>query len=125
MKAIAALMLTGALGVLAGSLAAQPPRNELAPSPPSGVLYEGPVEIVVGTDNDPNIVETLRGDGRVYDGWVIIDDRQMVPRERVRRILLGDAGRRDDFGDQPGTGPNKDAGRGEDVPPKRRPFRED
>ena len=120
MKAAGIAFVAGLLGVLLGSLAAQAPR-EIVPGPLDGrVIYEGRGEIEVNRGRDTT--ETLPGEIRVYDHWVLAKDRgQLIPREQVVRV---DTDRRghpaEDFGDnpQPGT-----------LPPAERPrpgtFRED
>jgi len=121
MKTIAALLFVGLLGVLAGSLAAQPPSNDRVAAPPRGVIYEGPVEVQMVGAGDP-----MRGTARIYEGWVALDDqRQLIPRDQIRRIMLGEPGRFDDFGDQPEADPNAVPDPNPNTPPKRRPFRED
>lgn len=117
-------MLVGLTGVLVGSLAAQPLGDERTTTPNrNGIIYEGNAEVLIASEDIAQSIS--RGNLRVYDGWAIIEGKQIVPHQEVRAIILADAGRRDDFGDRPGADPNEDAGRGEHSAPKRRPFRED
>ncbi|MBA3311903.1 MAG: hypothetical protein M3552_09505 [Planctomycetota bacterium] len=118
MKTFAAVLLTGLLGVLAGSLAAQPPGADRLTTAARGVIYEGAVELFFRSDD--GTVETLGGSGRVYDGWVVLDDqRTMIPREQVQRIMFRDEEPARDFGNDPEVD--------RPVTPERptRPFRED
>lgn len=123
MKTTLAVMLVGLMGVLVGSLAAQPPDHERLTPNRGGIIFEGTAEVIIAAEDISQGIS--RGNIRVYDGWVVIEGKQIVPRQEVRAIILADADRRGDFGDQPGANPNKDAGRSQDAPPKRRPFRED
>lgn len=117
MKTLAAALLIGFLGVIAGSLAAQPPEGVRIGAAARGIVYEGPVELLIqGRD----IGDVIQGDARIYDGWVVFEEqRRIIPREQVQQITLGEAAPLGEFGDQP-------AGDRNDLPVRpSRPFRED
>ncbi len=119
MKTFVALMLAGAVGVLAATLAAQAPVMEHNAPPSRGVIYEGAVDVQMIGGEAP-----IQGHGRVYDGWIVIDDQQtMIPREQVRRIVLKDAAGLEGFGNQPNQ-PADDNSPVDPVRPTRR-FRQD
>ncbi|HEX6987074.1 MAG TPA: hypothetical protein VF170_16970 [Planctomycetaceae bacterium] len=119
MKAVGIAFTAGLLGMLIGSLAAQPQTEDFAADPSDDsldeVLYEGRVESISlasgGTIGDAG--ETAR----VYDSWIFLaDSRRFVPREQIAVAAFqrdGDA-RPEDFGTEP-----------EGDRPRRRTFRED
>ncbi len=123
MKTSLAVIVVGLMGLIVGSLAAQQPGSARPIGMNRGVIYEGPMEIVRGGDD--HLRGKLNGDGRVYDGWIVLNDELIIPRDTVQHIVLQKGGRFDDFGDQPDADPNAVPDPNPNTSPKRRPFRED
>lgn len=119
MRLVGAAFVAGMLGVLIGSLAAQAPRDDPFESRGDDLIYEGPVEVVLKVSDDP-IEAVLTGDGRVYEGWVMLTEtRRLIPRDQIQMVAFDVVGERaveerENFGNAPG-----------ETAPRRKPFRED
>jgi hypothetical protein len=108
MKGVGIAFATGLLGMLVGSLAAQPfgpvasqPFEPVAGPSSERLLYEGSVEVVLKRDDPLELLEPIAGQARVYDGWVLLPNRQIIPREQIRTILLQANPPAQDFGVDP------------------------